>query len=101
MRSWIITAALGVAALGLTAFTPGQASAHGPRFFVGVYSPGVAVAYPPPSYVVPAYPAYSVPALVVVTPAPVVVAPAPAPVVVTPAFGAVVTVRPRVYVRIR
>jgi hypothetical protein len=101
MRSWIVTAALGLVALGLTTLAPGRADARGPRFFVGVYSPGVTVAYPPPSYAVPVYPAYSYPPPVVVTPAPVVVAPAPAPVVVTPAFGPVVTVRPRFYYRFR
>ncbi len=75
MRSWIITAAVGLVALGLTILSPTRANAQ-----QVVVSPG----YAPPVVVAPAYP-------------PIVVAPAYPPVIVAPAYPPVV-VAPRFYV---
>jgi hypothetical protein len=102
MRSWIVTAALGLAALGLTTVTPATAKAGG-RIFVGVSTPSVAVTYggyyaPPPVVVTPGYPGYPVyadPGPIVVTSPPVVVTSPPVVVYRTPRYY----VRPRVYVR--
>ena len=94
MRSGILTAVLGLAALGLLTLTAGHARADG----VVVTGPGVIVSpgttyyYPPPVIVAPAYPVYTYPAPVVVGGPTVVVRPY---VRVRPIL------RPRVYVRIR
>ena len=73
MRSWIITAAVGLVALGLTTLSPTRANAQ-----QVIVTPGY-----PPVVVTPAYP-------------PVVVTPAYPPVVVEPAYPSVV-VAPRFY----
>jgi hypothetical protein len=94
MRSCIVTAAVGLVALGLLAFGPGRASAQ-QVIVTPAYPPVVVTPAYPPVIVTPAYPP------VVVAPAyppPVVVA--PAPVVVVPRHHHHVYVRPRVYVRV-
>jgi hypothetical protein len=77
MRSWIITAAVGLVALGLTTLSPSKASAQ------------QVIITPPPVVVAPSY-----------YPAPVVVAPSyyPPPVVVAPSYYPPVVVAPPVYV---
>jgi len=94
MRSLIVTAALGFAALGLTALSPSQA--HAQQIIVNP-SPGVVVTPAPPVVVAPAYPppVYVTP----VYPAPIFVA--PRPYVVYPRYYGRYYVRPRVRVRYR
>jgi hypothetical protein len=97
MRSWIVAATLGMAAVGLTTLTPGTAKAD-PGVIVNVPPPGTVVTYGPPVVVAPPVVTYAYAPPVVVAPAPVVVAPAP---VVVTYVRPRVFVRPRVYVRIR
>jgi hypothetical protein len=93
MRSWIVTAAFGLAAVGITTLTPDTARAGG-RILVGITTPGVTVTYGSGCYYPP--PVVVSPPPVVVAGPPVVVTSPPVVVYRTPRYHA----RPRVYVRV-